>query len=68
MMVSLAVLAEHGPPYTSYVRVLYTTGGLSYIYSSRVTCLMNQATPYSLAAEIGSGSTVIMAKLACGPN
>jgi hypothetical protein len=40
----------------------YTTGGFSHIYSSRPTCLMNHAPPCSLAAEIGSGSTVMMAE------
>jgi len=41
---------------------LYTTGGFSHIYSSRPTCLTNHAPPCSLAAEIGFGSTVMMAK------
>ncbi len=45
---------------TSYVRsFLYTTGGFSHIYSSRPTCLSIQSPPYSLAAEIGFGSTMI---------
>jgi hypothetical protein len=42
--------------------VLYTTGGFSHIYSSHPTYLSNQATPCFLVAEIGFGSTVMMAK------
>jgi hypothetical protein len=41
---------------------LYTTGGFSYIYSSRPTCLSFHPIPCSLAAEIGFCSTVMMAK------
>jgi hypothetical protein len=41
---------------------LYTTGGFSYIHLSRPTCLSFHTIFCSLAAEIGFGSTVMMAK------
>src|SRR5260221_10385839 len=41
---------------------LYTTGSFSHICSSRPTCLSIHPPPCSLAAEIGSGSAVMMAK------
>jgi hypothetical protein len=41
---------------------LYTTGSFSYIHFSCPTCLSFHTTPCSLAAEIGFGSTVMMAK------
>jgi hypothetical protein len=41
---------------------LYTTGGFSYIYFSRPTCLPFHTIPCSLAAEIGFCGTVRMAK------
>jgi len=60
-------LADHigGAPVMFYIvrsSFSYTTGGFSHIYSSRPTCLLNHSPPCSLAAEIGFGSTVMMAK------
>jgi hypothetical protein len=41
---------------------LYTTDGFSHIHFSRPTCLFNQVTPCSPAAELGLRGTVMMAE------
>jgi hypothetical protein len=41
---------------------LYTTGDFSHLYSSHSAYLLNHSPPCSLAAEIGFGSNVMMAK------